>query len=134
VIEKVTRQADPKVKGNLHIHARNESERQIIGDLKQLANQDGIELTDLVMEGILYMFKAHHWPPGNPQLRLSVFQQEKLSATDIEKCKCGRPAIIWTTHLASKEAHQFCKTCFSNVPLRFDTKIWKITKDIKKPI
>lgn len=86
----MTRQADPKVKGNFHIRARNESERKIIGDLKQLANQDGVEFTDLVIEGILYMFKAHNWSPGNPQLQLTMFQKEKPLLENI--CACGQPA------------------------------------------
>lgn len=130
----MTRQADPKSTGYFSVKARNETEQQLIGDLKRLSRQDDIELADLVFEGIQYVFKAHRWPPGNPQLQLSVFQQEKLSTAETEKCKCGRPTIIWTTHLASKEEHKFCQTCFSNVPLRFDPKIWKITIDRRKQV
>ncbi|MCL2359020.1 MAG: hypothetical protein LBH74_06225 [Nitrososphaerota archaeon] len=126
----MTRQADPKVKDNLHIHARNEPERQIIGDLKQLANQDGVELTDLVFEAITLMFRTHHWPPGNPQTQLTPYQQPTHPI--VEKCKCGRPAIIWTTHIISKKNYCFCQPCFNKVPLRYDPKLWKITLDHRK--
>jgi len=130
----VTRQADPKATGYFSIKARNETEHQLIGDLKRLSRQDGIELADLVFEGIQYLFKAHHWPPGNPQLQLSVFQQEKLPITETEKCKCRRPAVITATDLRgiTKIEHYFCQTCFSNVPSRYDPKIWKITIDRRK--
>ena len=129
---KVTRQADPGVKDNLHVRAKSESERRLIGELKQLARQDGVELSELVFEGILLMFKAHHWPPGNPQLQLSVFQQEKLS--NPEKCKCGRHAVVHATDLRgiTKIEHYFCQNCFNNIPSRHDPKIWKITPDNKK--
>jgi len=107
----LTRQADPKVKGNLHIHARNETERQIIGDLKQLANQDNVELTDLVIEGILHMFKTHHWPPGNPQLQLTAFQKEKPAPENV--CTCGRPLEIFYHLWHNKTLHKNCKNCFN---------------------
>ncbi|MDR2203701.1 MAG: hypothetical protein LBE76_05330 [Nitrososphaerota archaeon] len=61
----MTRQADPKVKDNIHVRARSETERRIIGELKQLALQDQVEIADLIFEGIDLMFKTHHWPPGN---------------------------------------------------------------------
>jgi len=132
----MTRQADPKVKDNLHVRARSETERRIISDLKQLAIQDQVELADLIFEGIQYMFKAHHWPPGNPQLQLTVFQKENPSTTEPEKCKCGRPAIIHATDLRgiTKIEHHFCQKCFSNIPSRYDPKIWKIITDNRKTI
>ncbi|MDR2719478.1 MAG: hypothetical protein LBC03_01560 [Nitrososphaerota archaeon] len=127
----MTRQADPKSTGYFSIKARNETEQQLIGDLKRLSRQDDIDLADLVFEGIQHMLKAHHWPPGNPQLQLAVFQQEKLPITETEKCKCGRPAIVYATDLRgiTKIEQYFCQNCFSNVPCRYDPKIWKITLD-----
>jgi hypothetical protein len=129
----VTRQADPKATGYFSIKARNESEHQLIGDLKRLARQDNINLADLVFEGLQHLFKAHKWPPINPQQQLSVFQQEKLAIT-IEKCKCGHPAIITATDLRgiTQIERHFCQTCFSNVPSKYDTKLWKITTDRRK--
>jgi hypothetical protein len=127
----MTRQADPKATGYFSVKARNEVEHQLIGDLKRLACQDGLELADLIFEGIQHLFKAHHWPPGNPQTQLTPYQQTELSAV-VEKCKCGRFAVIWAICLVTKEEHHFCQTCFSGVPLRFDAKVWKITKDQRK--
>jgi hypothetical protein len=128
----VTRQADPKATGYFSIKARNETEHQLIGDLKRLSRQDDLDLADLVFEGLQYLFKAHHWPPGNPQQQLAAFQQEKLTAT--EKCKCGHTAIITATDLRgiTQIEHHFCQTCFSNTPGKYDPKIWKITKDPRK--
>jgi hypothetical protein len=126
----VTRQADPKATGYFSIKARNETEHQLIGDLKHLARQDNLNLADLVFEGIQYLFKAHKWPPENPQQQLSAFQQETLTTT-IEKCKCGHPAIITATDLRgiTQIERHFCQTCFNTVPSRYDSKIWKITTD-----
>ena len=128
----MTRQADPKSTGYFSIKARNETEHQLIGDLKRLSRQDDIDLADLVFEGIQYMFKAHKWPPGNPQTQLSTYQQTELSI--VEKCKCGRIAVIHAIDLrgVTKIEHNFCQNCFSNVPLRHDPKIWKITTNKRK--
>jgi hypothetical protein len=125
----VTRQADPKATGYFSIKARNETEHQLIGDLKRLARQDDLDLADLVFEGLQYLFKAHRWPPGNPQLQLPTFQQEKLPIA--EKCKCGHTAVITATDLRgiTQIERHFCQTCFNNVPSRYDSKIWKITTD-----
>jgi len=126
----VTRQADPKATGYFSVKARNETEHQLIGDLKRLSRQDGIELADLVFEGIQYMFKAHHWPPGNPQTQLTIYQQTELPK--VEKCKCGHPSLVWATYITSKEEYSFCQNCFSKVPQRYDQKIWKIKIDLRK--
>jgi hypothetical protein len=113
----LTRQADPSVKDNLHIRARSESERQLIGELKQLARQDDVELADLIFEGVLLMFKAHHWPPGNPQLQLSVFQQEN-SVTNNNSCTCGRPIDVTYGFWTDKKPRKSCKYCFNKIPQR----------------
>jgi hypothetical protein len=127
VSNSMTRKIDVNAKGYFSIKARNESERKIIGDLKQLCLQDQVEISDLVFEGLILMFKDHNWPPGNPQLQLSVFQQNTLHPI-LEKCKCGRTSTIHTTDLRgiAKVERYFCKTCFRNVPGRYDPKLWKI--------
>jgi hypothetical protein len=131
----MTRQANPNVKDNIHVRARDESEEQKFSDLKKLAIQDEVELVELVLEGIDAVFKNHHWPPGNPQLPLSIFQTQltlqQQQQRQIENCKCGRPAVIYATDLQSvaKVEQRFCKSCFSQVPLRHDPKVWKITID-----
>jgi hypothetical protein len=129
----VTRQADPKATGYFSVKARNETEHRLIGDLKRLARQDGLELADLVFEGIQHVFKAHRWPPGNPQTQLTTYQQPEL--IKVEKCKCGHTAVITATDLRgiTQIERHFCQTCFSNVPSRYDSKIWKITNNKIKP-
>jgi hypothetical protein len=129
----VTRQADPKATGYFSIKARNETEHQLIGDLKRLARQDDLDLADLVFEGLQYLFKAHKWPPDNPQTQLTNYQQTTLSKDAELKCrKCGCPTVVWMTYLSTKEDHRYCSVCFSKIPLRFDPKIWKITIDHRK--
>jgi len=129
VESKLTRRADPKVKDNLHIHARNTSEQQLISDLKRLAMQDEVDLSDLVFEGILLMFTAHHWPPGNPQIQLCVFQNEQKPTVN-QTCKCGRPAKIWTTYIPENRQLYLCEKCYTKLPLRHDPKLYHTTKQI----
>jgi hypothetical protein len=112
----VTRQANPDIKDNLHVRAKNESERRLIGDLKQLARQDGVELSELVFEGILLMFKAHHWPPGNPQLQLTVFQKEQPPPTNNNNCTCGQPIEVTYGFWTDTTTHKSCKHCFNKIP------------------
>ncbi|MDR0374008.1 MAG: hypothetical protein LBI79_10785 [Nitrososphaerota archaeon] len=112
----MTRQADPKVKDNIHVRARSETERRIIGELKQLANQDEVEIADLIFEGIAYMFKVHHWPPGNPQLQLTMFQNGKQpSKTESTVCECGRPLEIMYRLWQDKKVYRSCKQCFNKI-------------------
>ena len=109
----MTRQADPKVKDNIHVRARSETERRIIGELKQLANQDEVEIADLIFEGIAYMFKAHHWPPGNPQLQLTVFQNGKTHQNVKEGvCKCGQLHEVRYRSNTDGKFYNVCKQCF----------------------
>jgi hypothetical protein len=122
---KTTRQADPNSKDFLSIKARGESEKKVIGDLKQLSVQDGVNVADLVFEAIDLVFKVHHWPPGNPQLQLSNFQQGTLLA---DKCKCGQDAAVWALNLSSKVEYKFCGKCFGKVPMRYDAKTWHIIR------
>ncbi|MDR2699301.1 MAG: hypothetical protein LBC12_00510 [Nitrososphaerota archaeon] len=132
----MTRKADPNVKDNMHFRAEDENDEKMFSDFKKLAVQDGVKLIELQREGIRAVFKAHHWPPGNPQLQLSVFQTALPVVGVVEKCKCGRSAVVWATDLRgpTKGEYCFCQQCFSKVPLRFDPKIWKITLDRREEI
>jgi len=127
---KLTRQADPRVKDNLHIRARSEAERQIIGDLKRLAVQDEIELADLIFEGITLMFQAHHFPPGNPQLQLTAFQKEQPKI-DNNLCACGRPIEVTYGLWESKTPHKACKLCYNKLP-RHKIQYYRLKKDEHK--
>jgi hypothetical protein len=108
------------------VKARGESEKKSIGNLKQLAVQDGVNVADLIFEAIDLVFKVHHWPPGNPQLQLSNFQQGKLPT--VENCKCGREVAVWTLNLQTKTEYKFCSKCFAKVPMRYDQKTWHIIR------
>ena len=79
------RQPDIKNKTNrlVFIPISKDDERISI-EFKSLCNQDDVTIHDLLMEGIEYIFKVHHWPPGNPQLTLTNYQM-KPAATS----KCG---------------------------------------------
>jgi hypothetical protein len=123
----VTRQADPNNKDNLHVRARSEAERKLIGDLKQLALQDEVELADLVFEGVALMFNVHHWPVGNPQLPLSAFQQEKEKPSDTV-CTCGRPIEITYGVWEDKNPHKSCKCCFNKISSR-KIQYYRLKKD-----
>ena len=113
----MTRHADPKVKDNIHVRARSETERRIIGELKQLANKDEVEIADLIFEGIELMFKIHHWPPGNPQLQLTMFQNGKPpTKTENNLCECGRPLEIAYRLWQDKKIYKTCKLCYNKIP------------------
>lgn len=128
----MTRQADPKVKDNLHVRARNEAERQIIGDLKRLANQDEVELADLIFEGIALMFQAHHFPPGNPQLQLTVFQKEQPQPIiDNNTCACGRPVDVTYGLCEDKNHYKACKYCYNKIP-KHKIRYYRLKKDERK--
>ena len=133
----MTRQADPKSTGYFSVKARNDVEHQLIGDLKRLACQKRIELADLIFEGIQHTFKNHQWPPttqnsNSQQIQQLTLHQQTQPPQVVENCACGRIATIWVTCLITKKDHQFCQQCFSNVPMRFDPKTWKITNDQRK--
>jgi len=132
----MTRQADPNVKGNIHVRARDESDEQKFSGLKTLARQDDIPLVALIIEGIDAVFKNHHYPPGNPQRQLTTFQTSLPHTGQKEVCSnCNQhSSVIWLTHLQLKPQKQasYCQTCFSKIPCRFDTKIYKITKDQRR--
>jgi hypothetical protein len=126
----MTRQANPAVKNNLHVRAKNESERRLIGDLKQLARQDGVELSELVFEGLLLMFKAHHWPPGNPQLQLTIFQKgTPIINTNI--CACGRPIEVTYGFWTDTTSYKSCKCCFNKIS-QHKIQYYRLKKDEHK--
>lgn len=98
-------------------------------DFKKLCNQDGLQVHDLMLEAIDLVFKAHHWPPGNPQLTLQnyqVQQQRSLGKCSIENCETN--AFIVGFNLQTRKELRFCKKHFDALPLRFDVKLWKWKK------
>ena len=129
----MTRQVDPKVKDNIHVRARSETERRIISELKQLALQDQVELADLIFEGIDLMFKTHHWPPGNPQLQLTIFQNETPQVkSKYGICNCGQiPEVRYRSNLDRKN-YNICKQCFKTLRSR-EIESWSDLPKEKKP-
>ena len=127
------RKPDIKNKDTFQIKARDESEKQIIHDLKKLAIQDEVEIRDLVFEGIIKMLNAHHWYElhGNPQLQLPRFQTGELTPL-IPKCKCGKDSVWHGLHVASCREYDFCSKCFSGLLGRHDYKVWKWTNATKE--
>jgi len=72
---------------------------------------------------ILYVSK-----PGNPQSQLN-FEQDTLV---VEKCRCGKSVQVWALRLSDKTEFKFCKKCFGEVPMRYDSHIWHIIRRIEQ--
>ncbi|MDR0372999.1 MAG: hypothetical protein LBI79_05530 [Nitrososphaerota archaeon] len=121
----MTRQADPKSTGYFSVKARNETEHQLIGDLKRLACQDNKELADLIFEGIRQVLKTHHWPPNNPQKQLTIFQKDQNHLDNNNICACGRPIEVIFSRWQDKKAYKCCKYCFDKIP-RAHLQYWKL--------
>ena len=86
----MTRKPNVKSGDGFSVKARDEYEKKMIQDLKKLSVQDDVELSELIFEGIIAVFKAHHWPPGNPQRTLEDSLKPKVKGT----CQvCGLPTF-----------------------------------------
>jgi hypothetical protein len=120
----MTKTADPNSKKGINIKSRSVDEENIISFFKSLANHLQVEVSDLFFEQAEKTLKLYNWPP-NPQLQLLAFQG---GTSIVENCTCGHPAVIWASHLPSKTDYKFCKECFSKIPMRYDSKIWRITR------
>lgn len=118
----MTRRIDPKSKDGFSVRARGETEKQVIHDLKQLAFQDGVEISDLVFEGILIMFKAHHWPPGNPQLTLETYHIKPSKPSLCGYANCKNTAAATGTYLPTKKELNLC--CFHFDIAKNSPKVW----------
>jgi hypothetical protein len=116
------RQPDIKNKTNRLVYIpTNPAETKMSTDAKTLCLQDGITIRDFLSECLELGFKVHHWPPGNPQLQLIRFQE---SALDAPRCKCGKAAVTHGLHIPNGREIDCCKKCFSEVPQRYDVKLW----------
>ena len=119
----MTRQPDIQSKTDRAVYSPSSIEgKQKVRDFKTLCRQDGISANHLLEEALDLLFKKHHWPPGNPQLLLERFQEDKPAV--VPNCKCGRPAVTHGLHLSSRREFDFCIKCFSGVPQRYDRKVW----------
>ncbi|MCL2288747.1 MAG: hypothetical protein FWC33_06225 [Candidatus Bathyarchaeota archaeon] len=105
------RTADPNCKDHLHVHARSPLEQQVIGELKQLALQDKIELTDLIFEGIQLIFQTRNWTPKP----LQTPTQKNILPTQDTLCNCGRPIERLYRRWQDKQVYKCCKECFNKI-------------------
>ena len=121
----MTRQANPKSTTGFNVKARDESEKKIIYELKKLAVQDDVEISDLTFEGLILMLHKHNINVGgNPNRQLTSFSEDFKPPVF---CKCGRPAVKHGFHFASKVERDYCNNCFSGVLGRHDPKVWRVT-------
>lgn len=124
----MVRPVDVKSKTMRLIFAPNSIEQEKISqDFKTLCLQDGKTANQLLEEFIILGFKIHHWPPGNPQQQIIQFTQEKLEPI-FKCCKCGRQATKSGYHIPTKENRDYCDSCFKEVPMRYDSKVWLFKK------
>lgn len=111
---------------------RSLEEEAISDDFKRLCLQDEISTQTLMLEAIQLVFKIHHWPPGNPQLTLSNYNQTKILS--LGKCSianCFHKAIISGINLLTKKEYVFCKKHYTTLPNRHDSKIWRFKKPVE---
>ncbi len=120
------REANPESKKGVNFKARTPEEEQINSDIKSLAKHLRVQLSDLWFETAIRTLKQYNWPP-TPQTQLSAFQGG-VKQVVIEKCRCGAKAEVYAKNLQTKEEYHFCKQCFSQVPMRYDAKIWRVLR------
>lgn len=121
----MTRQPDIKNKTDrLVFIPLSKDERELAGITKKLCIQDEMTLHDFLLESIELNLRKHRIViGGNPNRQLLSFGDEPRQV--FAKCKCGKDSVNHGLHLASKREYDYCKKCFSNVPQRYDGKIWK---------
>lgn len=120
---------NPQNKDSISFKARSVFDQQKIFVFKKLAIQDGLELSDLFFEAVDLVLSRHHIENGgNPQLLLEKFQDTRLNEASV-KCKCGKTATAFGLNLLSKKEFRFCSKCFSDVPQRHDSKVWRFNSD-----
>jgi hypothetical protein len=118
------RQADKSKGGYLNIKARTIDEEQKIKNLKTLGVRDNVPYVDLVFEVIDLVLASHRFKfEGNPQV---TFTSPLLPEPVFNKCKCGKTASIKAFHVSSGKEYCFCKSCFGEVPMRYDVKVWRL--------
>ena len=123
----MVRQPDIKNKTNrLVFIPLSQDEKDLSTITKKLCIQDEITVHDFLLESIELNLRKHKIViGGNPNRQLLSFGGEADKKQVFAKCKCGKDSVHHGLHLTSKREYDFCKKCFSNVPQRYDGKIWK---------
>lgn len=115
----MTRPASVESKsGQLVFRPKTVEDFKISEDVKRLAIQDEITVYDLLKEAIQLLFKVHHWPPGNPQLTLQLFNgQSKLPVKHVKCCfnGCKKEAVASGVFVESGAVKHFCAFHFDVV-------------------
>lgn len=101
----------------------SQDENELSAITKKLCIQDETTLHDFLLESLTLNLRKHNIViGGNPNRQLSSFDAEAKQV--YPKCKCGKASEKHGLHLASKREYDFCKKCFSEVPQRYDSKLW----------
>lgn len=109
------------------LQAMSLDEKNKVTAFKKLCRQDGITEKDMMLEALGLLFVKHRLSVGgNPQTQVDspLFQGVVEAAV---KCKCGAAAAKHGLHLQSGVERDFCVKCFSEVPARYDVKVWRFT-------
>jgi len=90
----VPRKPDPGTdEQQAYIRGKNEEEKKKIKAVKEICARNNIEVRDVLMIGIDKFLRDHHWPPGNSQTVLPVFDvKPALPQLMCGLAFCNKPA------------------------------------------
>jgi len=112
----VTRPPDSKSKTKQIVFLpKNPEDEKMAEDFKKLCIQDDLQIHDLMVEAISLVFRQHHFPPGNPQLRLDIITQTELSLQaplTCERCQKTNVPVLYEAVFTSGKKLKECKKCF----------------------
>lgn len=113
----------------LSFRAKTLEDEKIVDDAKQLCLQDDMENYEFLKECIMLGFKAHNWPPGNPQLLLSRFNGNGEPVLDMGKCgfaNCNYKAVAKATYLPNNKEYKICSIHVRQA--KADSKNWRFNR------
>jgi len=87
------RKADPEAKTSQLVLVGKPSEKEKIKAVREICYRNNLQIHDVLMEGVDAFLRKHHWPPGNSQTLLEVFDIKAMVSTPI--CGiygCSKPA------------------------------------------
>jgi hypothetical protein len=112
----VTRPPDSKSKTKQIVFLpKNPEDEKMAENVKKLCLQDDLQIHDFMVEAIGLAFRQHHFPPGNPQLRLDIITQTELSLQaplTCERCQKTNVPVLYEAVFTSGKKLKECKKCF----------------------
>jgi len=112
----VTRPPDSKSKTKQIVFLpKNPEDEKMAENVKKLCLQDDLQIHDFMVEAIGLAFRQHHFPPGNPQLRLDIITQTELSLQaplTCERCQKTNVSVLYEAVFTSGKKLKECKKCF----------------------